>query len=134
MDYLPYILLAIALFIVATQMRLFFSAKSAQGKPAPDYENLIDASQRDMPVLLFYFHSEYCGPCRRLTPLIESFAAQTGAVIIVDVGQQPEAALHFGVRVTPTLMRVHNGIIEKVVVGEVGGEKLKRLLQLPTGG
>lgn len=131
MDYLPYVLLAIALIIVAAQLRLFFSAKSAQGKPAPDYDNLIDSAQRGLPVLLFYFHSEYCGPCRRMTPLIESFAAQTGAVIIIDVGQQPEAALRFGVRVTPTLMRVHNGIIEKVVVGELGEGKLQQLLQSP---
>lgn len=128
MDYLPYILLAVALFIVGTQLRLFYSAKSAQGKPAPDLEGLVDAVQRDLPVLLFYFHSEYCGPCRRITPLVESLAAQTGAVIIVDVGHHPEVALRFGVRVTPTLMRVSKGVIEKVVVGEVGDEKIRQLL------
>lgn len=129
MDYLPYILLALALLMIGVQLRLFLSAKSAQGKPAPRFEDLSDDAQRGMPVLLFYFHSEYCGPCRRITPLVEAFAANTGAVIIVDVGQQPEAALRFGVRVTPTLMRVRNGIIEKVVVGEVGEEKLKKLLE-----
>lgn len=129
MNYLPYILLGIALLLIGMQLRLFFSAKSVQGKPAPGFEDLSDEAQRGMPVLLFYFHSEYCGPCRRITPLVEAFAANTGAVIIVDVGQQPEAALRFGVRVTPTLMRVRNGIIEKVVVGEVGEEKLKKLLE-----
>lgn len=129
MNYLPYILLGIALLLIGMQLRLFFSAKSVQGKPAPGFEDLSDETQRGMPVLLFYFHSEYCGPCRRITPLVEAFAANTGAVIIVDVGQQPEAALRFGVRVTPTLMRVRNGIIEKVVVGEVGEDKLKKLLE-----
>lgn len=129
MNYLPYILLGIALLLIGMQLRLFFSAKSVQGKPAPGFEDLSDEVQRGMPVLLFYFHSEYCGPCRRITPLVEAFAANTGAVIIVDVGQQPEAALRFGVRVTPTLMRVRNGIIEKVVVGEVGEDKLKKLLE-----
>lgn len=129
MDYLPYILLALALFIVATQLRLFFSAKSAQGKPAPAFDDLRQEQQRDMPVLLFYFHSEYCGPCRRITPLIEALAAQTGAVVIVDVGQQPNAALRFGVRVTPTVMRIRNGVIEKVIIGDIKEEKLKQLLE-----
>jgi len=129
MDYLPYILLGIALLMVASQLRLLLSAKSAQGKTAPDIGDLSNEAQRNMPVLLFYFHSTYCGPCRRVTPLVESIAAQTGAVVSIDVGQQPEAAQRFGVRVTPTLMRVSRGIIEKVVVGEVGEEKLKALLQ-----
>lgn len=128
MDYLPYILLAVVLFLVAMQLRLYFSAKNAQGKPAPRHDDLITETQRSMPVLLFYFHSEYCGPCRRLTPLVETLAAQSGAVIIVDVGQNPEPALRFGVRVTPTLMRVSQGKVEKVVVGDVGEEKLKQLL------
>lgn len=128
MDYLPYILLAIGLFIVALPLRLYFSAKRAQGKPAPALDDLISAEQRAMPVLLFYFHSEHCGPCRRLTPLVEAIGVHSGAVISVDVAQHPEAALRFGVRVTPTLMRVSHGIIEKVVVGEVGEEKVKQLL------
>jgi len=127
-DYLPYILLAVVGFVVAMQLRLYFSAKRAQGKPAPDFVDLLNDNQREMPVLLFYFHSEYCGPCRRMTPAVEQLATQTGAVIVVDVGHNPEPALRFGVRVTPTMMRVSNGIIEKVVVGEVGDEKLKQLL------
>src|SRR5512139_859232 len=120
MDYLPYVLLVMAIFVVVMQLRLFFSAKRAQGKPAPNFDDLIDEAQRGKPLLLFYFHSEYCGPCRRMTPLIETVAAESGAVIVIDVSRQPEAALRFGVRVTPTLMRVRNGIIEKVVVGEAG--------------
>ena len=128
MDYLPYVLLVMAVFVVVMQLRLFSSAKSAQGKPAPNFDDLLDETQHGKPVLLFYFHSEYCGPCRRMTPLVETVAAQSGAVIVIDVSRQPEAALRFGVRVTPTLMSVRNGIIEKVVVGEAGEEKVKQLL------
>lgn len=129
MDYLPYILLAITLIVIAMPLRLYFAAKSVQGKPAPVIDDLINDAQRTMPVLLFYFHSEYCGPCRRLTPLVEALAVQSGAVIIIDVAQQPEAALRFGVRVTPTLMRISHRVVEKVVVGDVGEERVKQLLE-----
>src|SRR5512139_2367849 len=111
MDYLPYILLAVMIFILGMQLRLYLSAKSVQGKPAPAFDDLVGDIQRTKPVLLFYFHSEHCGPCRRLTPRVEALASRTGAVIVVDVTQRPEAALRFGVRVTPTMMRVSNGLV-----------------------
>ncbi|HEY0721587.1 MAG TPA: thioredoxin family protein [Gammaproteobacteria bacterium] len=128
MELIPYLVVAAMVFIMAMQLRLYFAAKRPQGKAAPHFEDLLDESQRALPRLLFYFHSEYCGPCRRLTPLVQALAHDTAAVIIVDVAQQPELAQRFGVRVTPTLMRVNHGTVEKVVVGEISETKLKQLL------
>lgn len=129
MEIVPYLVVAAMAVIIIMQMRLYFAAKRPQGRAAPPLDDLLDASQRALPTLLFYFHSEFCGPCRRLTPLVEALARRTRAVIIIDVAERPELAQRFGVRVTPTLMRIGHGIVEKVVVGETSEEKLNRLLE-----
>ncbi len=128
MEIVPYLVLAAMIFIVAMNVRLYFAAKGSQGKAAPLLDDLLDESQRALPRLLFYFHSEHCGPCRRLTPRVEALSNDSAGVIIVDVARQPEIAQRFGVRVTPTLMRVSHGIVERVVVGETSEAKLKQLL------
>lgn len=129
MEYLPYILLAVVLLIVALQMALYLTAKAAQGKAPPAYDDLLGESSRDCPQLLFYFHSEHCSPCRQMTPLVEAAAQQHGCVVIVDVARQMEVARRFSVRVTPTLMRVRGGIVDKVVVGAISEAKLQALLE-----
>jgi thioredoxin 1 len=128
MEYLPHILLLITLLIVGSQFYLYFMAKGPQGKAAPAYDDLLSAEQRGQRVLLFYFHSEHCGPCRRITPLVEALAQRSSAVVMIDVGQSVEVAQRFGVRVTPTLMRVAGGMVEKVVVGGVNEKQLNALL------
>lgn len=130
MEYLPYILALLALLIVAVQFYLYFMAKGAQGRALPACDELLDEAQRGAPQLLFYFHSEQCPPCRRMTPLLEAEAARSGKVVIVDVAAHHEAARRFGVLVTPTLMRVRDGIIDKVVVGGVSEAKLQKLLAI----
>jgi thioredoxin 1 len=127
-DYLPHVLLVVTMLILGSQFYLYFMAKGPQGKPAPAYDDLISDRQREMRVLLFYFHSEHCGPCRRLTPLVEEVAQKSGAVVIIDIGQAVEVARRFGVRVTPTLMRVSGGMVEKVLVGGVSERQLNALL------
>lgn len=128
MEYLPYILLAITLLMVGSQFYLYFMAKGPQGKAAPAYDDLLTAGQCDKPLLLFYFHSEHCGPCRRLTPQVEALAQRSGAVVIVDIAQNVEVARRFGVRVTPTLMRINNKVVEKVRVGALSEKQLDELL------
>lgn len=128
MEYLPYILLAATLLIIAVQFLAYISAKGAEGKVSPPYEDLLGEGLRDCRQLLFYFHSEHCGPCRQMTPRLEALAQQRGCVVIVDVAHNREAAHRFGVRVTPTLMRVRGGVIDKVVVGAISEAKLQALL------
>ncbi len=131
MELVPYLVLAAMAVIIIMNVRLYFGAKRPQGKAAPQFDDLLEESQRALPALLFYFHSEHCAPCRRLTPLVKALAYHSAAVVIVDVVQQPELAQRFGVRVTPTLMRIRHGIVEKVVVGETSEAKLKQLLDQP---
>lgn len=128
MEYLPYILLLITLFMVGMPLWTVLQARRQRGKPAPPYAALLSAEQQRAPSLLFYFYSEHCGPCRSLGPVVDELAARHGNIIKVDVMEQTELAREFAVRATPSFVLVRDGTIEAVHLGALSPKKLEALL------
>ena len=65
----------------------------------------------DKPVLID-FAAEWCGPCKRLTPVIEEIAEEyDGKAIVghVDVDQAQSIARKFQIMSVPTLIVFNNG-------------------------
>lgn len=123
-----YIVIGVVTLLVVLQLWFHFKAKAQQGKPLPELEGLIDAALLQRPTLLFYFYSASCGPCRALTPHIDQLQAEHDNVIKVDVQQQPEIARRLSVMGTPTLIRIHQGVIAEVQLGPVTPTKLRQML------
>ena len=65
------------------------------------------------------FWATWCGPCRRVGPIMEALAAHyEGKVVVgkVDVEEQDELAAQFGIRNIPTVLFVKDGqVVDKVV-------------------
>lgn len=81
------------------------------------------------------FWATWCGPCRRVAPVIEQLAQEyEGQAIVgkVDVEEQDELAMQFGIRNIPTVLFLKNGEVVDKVVGAMAKpayeEKLKALL------
>ena len=58
--------------------------------------------------LLFYFTATWCGPCQTLSPIMESLSGQINYEKI-DVDNNQDLSIQYGVRNIPTLVLVENG-------------------------
>lgn len=72
--------------------------------------NLEALKKSEKPLLLDFFAS-WCGPCRMLSPVIDSIAEERDDIVVgkVDVDAEGELAEAFGVVSIPTLVVIKNG-------------------------
>ena len=75
------------------------------------------------------FWAEWCGPCRMITPIVEELSndyADKVQIGKLNVDENPEVSMKFGVRSIPTILFIKNG---EVVHKHVGATTKQVLVQ-----
>jgi len=75
------------------------------------------------------FWAEWCGPCRMVTPIIEELAEEykdKALIGKVNVDNNPQLTIQFGIRNIPTLLFIKNGELADKHVGIIRKPELQK--------
>ena len=87
--------------------------------------------ESEVPVLVDFW-APWCGPCRRVSPVVEEIADERGEalkVVKMNIDENQETAIKFNVMSIPTLMVFKHGQVAKTVIGAYPKRKLEEELE-----
>lgn len=85
-----------------------------------------EVMKSETPVLIDFW-AAWCGPCKMIGPVVEEIAKEyEGKLKVgkVDVDNNPEISMQFGIRSIPTLMVFKGGKVVEQIIGAVPKKNL----------
>jgi thioredoxin 1 len=83
-------------------------------------------------LVLVDFYADWCGPCKMMSPIVDSAAQEVSNLTVYKVNVDEETALaaRYKVMSIPTLILFKNGEAVKTSVGLISKEELNDLLKM----
>lgn len=93
-------------------------------------ENFEQEVLKEKKLVLIDFWATWCGPCQMIAPVIHSIAEGNKKVKVckVNVDDEPELAIKYGVMSIPTLLFLKDGEPIKNVVGFHSKSELEEII------
>ncbi len=86
----------------------------------------------ELPVLVDFF-ADWCGPCKRVAPVVEGLAEELkgrAKVVKLNVEEAPATTEKYNVMSIPTFIVFKNGAAVNQHIGELSKDGLIRLIEL----
>jgi thioredoxin 1 len=124
-----YILVTIiVLVLILPYMMMRLSSRALVGKSAPHMDDVVHSDTDTSKPVFLYFMSKRCSNCREMTPLIKEEGQKNPNVIMINISYEREKGVRFGVRGTPTILSIRDGVIDRVKLGALKKSKLTEFL------
>ena len=81
-------------------------------------DSSFDQAIKDNALILVDFWADWCGPCKRMNPILEELSSDTGLLVgKLNVDENPEKTLEYSVQTIPTMVLFKEGNPAHVIVG-----------------
>lgn len=92
--------------------------------------NFNEVKASDKTVLLD-FYADWCGPCMMVSPVVDEIAKENPQYLVgkINVDNEPELTMEFGVVSIPLLVVMKDGKIVNQAVGARSKEQILAMLQ-----
>jgi thioredoxin 1 len=98
-----------------------------------DSSNFEEQAIKSDKVVMIDFWAEWCGPCRMVSPIVEElandYAGKDAVIGKVNVDENPDISMRFGIRNIPTILFLKNGEVVDKQVGAVPKHVLEEKLK-----
>jgi len=93
-------------------------------------ENFDTEVMKSEKTVLIDFYADWCGPCKMLSPIVDEIAEERDDIKVckVNVDENEELAVKFGVMSIPMLVVMENGTVKNTSLGYVTKDKIISLL------
>ena len=95
-------------------------------------ENFEEEVLKSNKPVLIDFYADWCGPCRMMSPIIDQIAEEMSDKIKVgkvNVDENQELAMEYGVMSIPTMVIIENGKVKNSLVGVRDKNEIKEMMK-----
>ena len=95
-------------------------------------DNFEEQVLRNEKLVLLDFWATWCGPCKLIAPTVEAIAEEHDSMVLgkVNVDEEMELAVKFGITSIPTLIVMKNGEAAGKLIGYRSKDEILKLLGL----
>ncbi|GAB6281340.1 MAG: thioredoxin [Ignavibacterium sp.] len=82
--------------------------------------------------ILIDFWAVWCGPCKIIAPVVEEIANEYEGKLKVgklDVDNNPQTSVKYGIRSIPTLLLFKDGVVVDTIIGAIPKSQIIQRLQ-----
>lgn len=81
-------------------------------------DSTFDETIKDNSLVLIDFWAEWCGPCKKVSPILDEISNETGLLVgKLNVDENPKKPIEFSVSSIPTMVLFKDGVPVKTIIG-----------------